>query len=165
MRITCLLLLVSAISSSGCAGLIARSGTDVTALASRDEVHAVFGEPVATGVVEGSEGKTFEEYVTRKKIAALPEEPTEHIAAMPGDHGYLSLNYDGTLLFSLGTCELVLIPEQLTLIAVRFVGGEQIRFTYDRSDRLIEVQRNSNCDYFQSNTGLIKVGSHSPYGK
>jgi YD repeat-containing protein len=149
MRITYPLLLVAAFSSSGCAGLIARSGTDVTALKTRNEVRAVFGEPVAAGVVEESEGKTFEEYVTRRKIAALPEEPS--------GRGFGSLAYPGTLFFSLGTCELVLIPEQLALMAVRFVGGEKIRFTYDRSGRIIEVLRNSNCDYFQSDKGVNKI--------
>jgi YD repeat-containing protein len=152
MRIACLLLLIAAMSASGCSGLIARSGTDLTALKSRDEVHAMFGQPVATGVVKGCEGETFEVYVTRRKIAALPEEPS--------GRGPESLAYPGTLFFSLGTCELVLIPEQLTLMAVRFVGGEKIRFTYDRSGRLIEVLRNSNCDYFQSDTGRIKPVLH-----
>jgi YD repeat-containing protein len=152
MRITCLLLLVAVTSCSGCAGLIARSGTDPTALNTREEVHAKFGEPVASGAVKDSDGTTYEDYVVHQKIAANTNfrTPPEFL----GGRTSLESDYENFLLFTLGTCELVLIPEQLILTTVRCVGGERIRIKYDREGRLIEVHRNSNCDYFQSKDGV-----------
>jgi hypothetical protein len=153
MRIACLLLLVAVTSCGGCAGLIAQSGTDPTALKTRDEVHAKFGEPVASGVFKDDDGKTYEDYVVHQKIAADTDFRT---------HGFIGMvqlenDYKAFLIFTLGTCELVLIPEQLILTTVRCIGGERIRFKYDSLGRLVEVQRDSNLDYFQSSDGVVHV--------
>ena len=162
MRIACLLLLVPVTSCSGCAGLIARSGTDPTALKTRDEVRAKFGEPVASGVLKDDDGKTYEDYVVHQKIAA------NTYFEKPGFIGTYSLenDYKGFLMFTLATCELVLVPEQLILTSVRCIGGERIRFKYDSLGKLVEVQRNSNCDYFQTKSGVTEIewsGANPPY--
>jgi YD repeat-containing protein len=54
------------------------------------------------------------------------------------------------MIVTLGTEELVLVPEEIIFTAVRRIDGEKIRFTYDRFGRLIEVEHISRSGFFKS---------------
>ena len=113
MRIACLLLVAFASVSSGCSAFIGSRGNDVTVLKTKDEVRAVFGEPVTNGV---EEGQSFEEYRTRRKIATF--------SRIYGE-GYFML-----LVATGGTSELVMTPIELYLMGKRTLLGQTIRVTY-----------------------------------
>src|SRR5687767_4648549 len=74
MRKVLLLLVATAPLSSGYAYTIAGSGTDLTSLTTREEIHARLGKPVVTrmeakGGMEAKHGAYCEEFRTRRKIA------------------------------------------------------------------------------------------------
>ena len=124
MRVAYLLLIATVSFSAGCAGMIARCGKDLTGLETKEEVHAQLGEPAAKGVVDG---KPFEEYFTRRKIAE------------PYPLRYFGPGYPMGLIGTLGTIELILVPEELYLIGKRTLRGQTIRVTYDASSAVTGI--------------------------
>ena len=118
MRIACLLLAALASFSSGCAAFIASRGKDLTVLTTKEEVHAVLGEPAASGV---DEGQVFEEFRTRQKIATF---------SWVFGEGYLML-----MVGTGGTAELVLTPMELYRVCKGTLLGQTIRVTYDTAGR------------------------------
>ena len=115
MRIACILLAALASLSSGCSCFIASRGKDVTALKTKEEVRAVFGEPTRSGV---EDGLCFEEYRTRRKIVTP--------MWVGGGEGYVML-----LVMTCYTSELGLTPIELYLMGKRTLLGQTIRVTYD----------------------------------
>ncbi len=129
MRIAYLLFLVPALVSSGCAGAIARAGTDPTEFKTKEEVHAKFGEPYAKGTEDGA---VYEDYFTRQKIASRPP--------------WLGEGYVMVLFMTFGTVDLFLVPQELYLTTKRTIAGQTLRFTYDNLGNVIKRQRDGNAD-------------------
>jgi YD repeat-containing protein len=115
MRILCLLLFVFVFLSGGCAQMMASCGKDMGRLHTREEVHAQFGEPVAMGFAEG---RFFEEFHTRKRIAQNFGE------------GYVMV-----WILTCGAADLVFVPCELYLTGRRTLLGQTIRVSYDEADR------------------------------
>jgi hypothetical protein len=135
MRIACLLCLVSAALSGGCAGMIARTGIDPTELKTKEEVRARFGEPTVIGSLDGTDGAFYEDYFTHRKIATHPDRTSS-----PG--------YVMGLFMTLGTLDLFLVPEELLLTAKRTVVGQTLRFTYDKNEKLLKLELDGDTDEF-----------------
>lgn len=143
MRIVTFLLLIPIAFAGGCAGMIAQCGTDPTALKTQKEVHDTFGEPVETGSQVGvtKEGEFvpkdaafYEDYTTRRKIAT----------PYPGD-GYIIF-----LIGSLGTLDLLLVPQQFCLMTKRAITGQTVRIIYDSNGKVIAVNLDGESLYFPS---------------
>ncbi len=114
-RIACFLLVATTPLLSGCASIIARTGTDLYCLKSKEEVQAKLGKPVATGM---EDGEFFEEYRTRRKIA-------EQWPARCSGIGYAML-----VTMTCGTSELISVPNELFILGRRTLLGQPIRVTY-----------------------------------
>jgi len=136
MRIAYLLFLVPATLSGGCAGLIAGAGTDPTEFKTKEEVHANFGEPCASGSVEGTLEKDqhtprdaafYEDYMTRRKIA------DRSFSDSMGAYGLCFIS-------TLGTIELLLVPQQLYLMTKRTIAGQTLRIIYDANGKVVGGQ-------------------------
>jgi hypothetical protein len=124
---------------SGCTGLIAGAGKDLGKVSSREEMHAVLGKPVASGVAEG---KQYEEFRTRKVIA---QDQT-------GTGEAYVIYWASTF----GTIELIGVPYQLWLLGKRTLLGQTIRVTYEQDGAIGEVERDG-----QSVLGIF--GRHRPF--
>jgi hypothetical protein len=120
MRWCWALLVGQAFLSSGCSGLIARSGEDVTNYSNREEVHHQFGMPNTTGTTNGV---PFEEFQTRRKICEWK-------------HAYI---FDLADWGTFGLTEFVFLPLELLDNGERIVMGKKVRITYDESGQVINV--------------------------
>jgi YD repeat-containing protein len=112
---------------SGCAALIAQSGQDLSQIASKEEMRAALGQPVAKGVVDGC---PYEDFRTRKVIANR----------LFGDG-------DGYVIWwvtTLGTIDLIGVPSELCGLAGRTLFGQTIRVTYDKNGNVQDVIRNGS---------------------
>lgn len=76
MRIICLFLSLSVLLLGGCSSYIARSGDDVSTLATRDEVHQALGEPSHSYRNKNGE---FDDYRTQRMVAGQTEPITEEV--------------------------------------------------------------------------------------
>ena len=123
MRVASLLLLASVSLSSGCSLMIAGSGKDLGSLTTKEQVHAQFGDPSATGVREG--GKVFEDFHTRQKLSTWDQNKAE---------GYVML-----MAMTLGVSELVLTPYELYLLGVRTLIGQTVHVTYDANGKIVRM--------------------------
>jgi hypothetical protein len=124
MRRAILLLFVSTPLMSGCAALIAQSGQHLSQIASRNELQATLGTPVAMGVVDG---QPYEEFRTRKVIA-------DELFS-DGDGYFIAFAV------TFGTIDLIEVPHQLFLLTKRSVLGQTIRVTYDKKDKISHITR------------------------
>jgi hypothetical protein len=114
--LTCVLL------SSGCAGLLSDRGQDISKLATREQVHATFGEPVASGLEDSKDGHG----------ASWEAFHSSAIIANP----YRGPGYGMGVAMSLGLTELVDVPIQLTHLTQALLFGEELRFSYDEGGQL-----------------------------
>jgi hypothetical protein len=128
MRLVSLLLFACVLPSSGCAALIARSGTDLNALKTKEEIHALLGEPVACGVANG---EAFEEYHTRRKIS---------------DDAILRLGegYAMMMILTCGAIDVLYVPQELYLVGRNTLLGQKVRVIYDCSGTVTGVCLDSN---------------------
>ena len=69
MRVVRLVLALTAVLPAGCAALVAKTGTDTTRFATREQVRAEFGPPDETGE---EKDEPFDQFRTRRKIAPSP---------------------------------------------------------------------------------------------
>jgi hypothetical protein len=117
MRCTVLLLILSALASTGCSMFIAKAGKDLSPLESREDARAQFGEPIATG----TDGESpFEEFRSRQKLS----EP-----ARASTHGMgIAMTF---FLF-----ELYLFPRELCFLTKRTLFGQTIRVIYSPDGRI-----------------------------
>jgi hypothetical protein len=121
MRSTALLLSATVLLSSGCFSvMIGRSGMDLRNVTTRELVHEQFGEPAAMGL---SEGKSFEEFCTHRKIYD------------PSQVAGLGL----ALGMTWGAAEFIALPCALWDLAHTSILGQNIRFTYDRDGDVADV--------------------------
>ncbi|MDY3561043.1 hypothetical protein R5W23_002302 [Gemmata sp. JC673] len=106
---------------NGCAFLVATSGKDVGALATRDEVQHDFGTPVVSGSVEG---QPYDEFRTHRKIS----------------EGWKSIYYSMGYVVTLGFGEVIWLPNELYRATRRSIVGQTVRFVYDEAGNVKSVQ-------------------------
>jgi hypothetical protein len=104
--------------------MIARAGKDLGEVKSKEEMHAVLGEPAARGVADG---KQYEEFRTRKMIAE--------------DQSFGGEGYAMLLIMTCGACDLVFVPYECCLLGKRTLLGQTIRVTYERDGGIADVER------------------------
>ncbi len=124
--------LAAALLSGGCSFLIARSGKDLTGLATREEIRAQLAEPIATSVEDGN---VIEEYRTRRKIAE------------PYARRYFSPGYPMLLSMTFGTSELISVPYELSLIGRRTLRGQTLRVIYYPDGMVANIYVNGESLY------------------
>jgi hypothetical protein len=115
---------VCGLLACGCAGLVNQVGKDLSDVKNRQEVHAKLGEPASTGVAEG---KAYEEFHTRQKIAGADQR-------LFGGPGYAMGVY-----MTCGLSEVVLFPYELSLVGRRALFGQTVRVTYEADDAVAYV--------------------------
>ena len=120
MRSTCRILIVIALLPTGCSMLIARSGSDLSKLTTRELVHEKFGEPSTVG---RADGESFEEFRTRRKIA----EPLRSASLGMG------------IVMTYGLGEFICFPYELYLLVRRTAFGQDVRFTYNSTSTVTRV--------------------------
>jgi len=135
MRIAYLLFLVPVAFSGGCAGFIAGLGTNLNDFETIEQIHAKFGEPDASGSTNGEfkkgqvihrDAMFYEDYAIRRKIA---------------DTGWCDGDgYAIEWISSLGTIDLLLVPQQLFIAAKRSIMGQRLRIIYDSHGRVVGCQ-------------------------
>src|SRR5262245_26789704 len=103
--------------SSGCSALIADSGTKLGALETREEVHRLLGEPVASGEVRG---KPYEEFISRRKYS----------------DGVRALSYRLGFVMTVGLSELVCCPAELMMLGRITVMGQNVRIVYNTDEKV-----------------------------
>jgi hypothetical protein len=130
MRYLRLTLVISSLISSGCSSLLARSGVDLSALATREQVRAEFGEPEASGTTEDG---YYEEYHSRRKIS----DPV-----IASAYGMMFVMY-----FGLG--EAVSLPIEAGRLASTTISGQEIRVTYDSADQVDRILIDDDSHRFQ----------------
>jgi hypothetical protein len=120
MRVVRLVLALTAVLPAGCAALVAKTGTDTTRFATREQVRAEFGPPDETGE---EKDEPFDQFRTRRKIA--------------DSHHSASLGMSWAMTF--GLADLVEFPRELILVGGRLWDGQDLRFEYDASGRVVRV--------------------------
>jgi hypothetical protein len=103
--------------SAGCSAMIVCSGQDLSELTTREQVHAVMGEPVAAGT---SDGQCHEDFRSHRKIA----EPWQGEGLVMVDYG------------TLGLAELVMFPAAVLRVGYTSVVGQDVRFQYDAAGKV-----------------------------
>ena len=122
MRASSLILAAGCLFCAGCAQLIKHSGTNISTLATRDEVHEEFGDPIR---VSERDGSTVEEYVTRRKIA--------------DPFGFRGLGEEYALTLGLG--EFIWFPQELYTAVNRSIVGQRLEFTYGPDGHVIYMRQ------------------------
>ena len=120
MRYPYLILIVCTVFSSGCSALIARSGSSVSSLTTKDEVHERFGLPATSATVAGQPVESFH---TRRKIS----EPLRSACLGMG------------IVMTFGLGEVIAFPHELYLLGRRTLFGQEIRFAYDSDGNVKHV--------------------------
>jgi hypothetical protein len=115
------LLICPLLPSLGCSAYIALSGKNLNELKTQSEVQATFGEPLATGQIDG---KPFAEYTTRQKIA----EPWKGMGLCMG------------WVMTLGFGELFFFPHELYVAGRRTLVGQKLQFVYDEAGNVTSIQ-------------------------
>ena len=110
----------AALSSAGCAALVAGSGKRLDDVATRDQARREFGVPVATGVAGG---RSYDEFRTYRKIS----EGWKGIYYCMGDVATLFLG------------EVVWLPAELFRAARGNLVGRTVRFVYDPSGDVSDI--------------------------
>jgi hypothetical protein len=112
MRYALLLLLAPTLLPTGCSIFVAQAGKDLSHVRTRQDAHAEFGPPAAQGV---DDGKPFEEFRTRRKIAERFRAGTHSMAL-------------GMTMF---LYELYLFPRELYFLAKCGLVGQTVQVTYN----------------------------------
>jgi len=123
MRYLWFILVLSILSSAGCAALINGSGKDLREIATKDQIHQVFGTPKVAGM---SDGESFEEFHTHRKLSERWK-------------GEYFLFAD---IMTLGLGELIMFPRELYRAGREIIVGQTLRFTYDEAGNVTHVFRN-----------------------
>jgi hypothetical protein len=105
----------------GCSSLIARSGLDLSEVHGKDQVHELFGEPVASGTIDG---QPYEDYLTRRKISEDTRATAQEMAI---------------IMVGFGALEFVALPREIYLLGERGLLGQQLRFTYEANGEVSAV--------------------------
>lgn len=112
MRYALLLLIAPALLATGCSICVAKAGKDLSHIKTRQDAHTEFGAPMAEGI---DDGKPFEEFRTRSKIAEQFRAGTHSMA----------------LGMTMGLYELYLFPRELYFLAKCGLIGQTVRVTYN----------------------------------
>ncbi len=130
MRYAWLIVLPISLLPSGCSEFIASAGTDLEALKTKEEVHAKFGEPIATGTTE--EG-LYEDFRSRRKF----RDPI-------GSQG-CAMGFGMTM----GLGEFYQFPLELFLVGRSTLLGQDVRFTYDAAGKVKHAYLNGGRISFE----------------
>lgn len=144
MRAIYFALIAAALSSAGCAGMIVGSGQNLSDLKDQAAVQAAFGSPTAAGEADG---RPFEEFTTRRKIA-------EPWRVAPG----MAMMYAMTL----GLGEVVLLPVELYRTGRRTILGQQLRFTYDADGRVAAIRWDGDSVWWGIEATRLPLTDSSP---
>lgn len=125
LRLNCVLFVLVALISSGCSSLVAYSGQDLKSLATRDQVHQEFGEPIISETVDGT---SFEEFLTRRKISEQERS--------------VGLNMASTM--TGGLIEFIALPAELYRDSGRLLVGQTLRFEYDQWGKVARIDLDGN---------------------
>jgi YD repeat-containing protein len=150
MRYYCsLILAASALLSSGCSLLIARSGTDLYKLSTREQVHEKFGDPCTTGTIEGQpfEGQQFETFLTRQKIS---------------EDYFVTAHHCMEIAMTYGLLEFIAFPHELYLLGRRSLFGQNIRFTYDATGNVTSANQEDDKSRSRSSLESPVPMEHQP---
>jgi YD repeat-containing protein len=120
MRLFRLLAVLTAALPTGCTALVASVGTDTRRFDTRDQVRAEFGPPDETGE---KYGEPFDQYRTRRKIV-------NSLASASLGEGWA---------MTFGLIELVAFPRELAQVSEQMWNGQDLRFEYDASGRVLRV--------------------------
>jgi hypothetical protein len=118
--------------------MIARAGKDLGSVETKQQMHAVLGEPAVKGVEERG---PYEEFRTREVIAEDWSVKGEGYAMLLGT--------------TCGAVELVAVPYQLYLLGKRSLLGQTVRVTYGQDGAIIGVERDG-----ESVIGLFRPRRH-----
>jgi hypothetical protein len=108
-----LIFCASLVLSSGCAALIAMPGEDLTVCKSKAEIRAHLGEPTSAGTAFEME---YEEFFSHKLISEA-------------NNGTFGPGYSMAIICTLGTWDLVAVPEELWIISRRLRIREKINWS------------------------------------
>src|SRR5262249_42976340 len=132
MRRPLLLLALAIPFPTGCSAYIAGAGTDLSTLATREQVEEQFGRPDEAAVIGGW---GYEVYRTRRKIADKERaDSLEMMSAMTSR-----------------TAELATFPIELATLVTRSIGGRTVRFCYAPAGRVIAVYLDGSELHFHGN--------------
>lgn len=137
-RLFLILLAGLALLSGGCSVYMARSGQDLSPLATRDQVQQEFGLPAETGTT--TDGQAYEDYRTRRKIS---EETRSYSMGMG-------------IGMTCGLLEFFYFPTELYNYGRRFWVGQTVRFEYDATGKVCGLKLN---DHVLSRTRLQSAKS------
>ena len=126
MRLRCLLFAFFVFLSNGCSVFMARCGRDLAPLATRDQVHQEFGEPVAIGTA--TDGQVFEDYLTRRKYAEVGRSYSDGLG--------FAMTY--------GLTEFIAFPLELFRNGKRLLIGQTLRFEYDSAGDITRADLNGD---------------------
>lgn len=110
--------------------LIARSGADMSAMCTRQDVHNRFGEPPVTGV--DKDGLAYDEYITRLKIC-------EEMRAAGLGMG---------LAMTWFVPEIILFPAEMYRLCKNTMLGQRLKFVYDQSGKVLQAYYDDERLYF-----------------
>jgi hypothetical protein len=118
MRPLRLLTTATVLLTSGCAALVAHSGTDPSHITTREQVHQTFGEPVAGS---NADGEWYEDFRCHGKVA-------ENLRA-----SLLLL----TSYYTAGLADLYQFPCEVGRAGWKALWGYGLRFYYDADGRVL----------------------------
>jgi hypothetical protein len=122
MRRFRLLAVLTAALPTGCTALVASIGTDTSRFDTREQVRAEFGVPDLVGETNG---QPYDQFHSRRMIADQLHASHEVMASG----------------MTLGLYEFVGLPNELVLVGGRLWAGQELRFEYDESGRVVRVLR------------------------
>ena len=113
-------ILIAALTSTGCSGFVAGSGTDLSKLRNRNEVRAKFGTPVSAGSYNG---EPFELYRTHRKI-------------------HYAYDYEiFKLIDTMYLAELLWLPRETFIAARQMIRGQELLVQYTESGWVEQITR------------------------
>jgi hypothetical protein len=143
MRTFCAGLAGAALFTCGCSVFWTRSGEDLSALQTRDQVRMEFGEPT---FIEPANGSIYETFHTTRKISEQVR-ANELAAEISASYGF---------------AEFVAFPGELVDNAYRILYGQTLCFRYDQRGNVLNVFLNDQP--FLSHGAANEVVAPPPTG-
>src|SRR4051812_31113575 len=112
MRAWALIAIACVLCISGCAAMIARSGTDLSVYRTPEDVRYDYGEPIGNVVTENYH---YEEFRSRRKVS----------------EGGRAWELELDSLRTLGLAEFVQVPLELFRVVRTIIIGQTVHFYYD----------------------------------
>jgi YD repeat-containing protein len=120
MRCGRLIIIALLLPSCGCSALIADGGKDLSPIKTREQIRTEFGNPDESGQTTE---EAFDTYHTRRKVS-------EQIRSWQVGMG---------VVMTYGLAEVLLFPNEVYLLTRRTALGQELKFFYDSSGRVIRI--------------------------